>query len=184
MNKNRKHLLITLCLMLVVCVVSVGGTLAWLTASTGDVINTFQPTDIKVELEEKVPADRTAQLIPGKSIRKDPKVSADGDIPFYLFVKVTKENWPESGVTYTIADGWLPLSDGVYYKKIDTVVDGEEVTDASILAGDQVLVSQDLTIADMTAIKTAGEPKLTFKAYVIQQEGFTDAAAAWAEVSK
>ncbi len=56
--------------MIVGC--AIGGTLAWLTHSTGPVTNTFTTSDIEVTLEETT--GDTYKMIPGYTITKDPKV--------------------------------------------------------------------------------------------------------------
>ena len=78
---KKKSLALVLALaMIVVCVV--GGTLAWLIATTGSVTNTFTYGDINIKLEETdatVAADGSAtkefKMIPGYTITKDPKVT-------------------------------------------------------------------------------------------------------------
>ena len=99
MKKNRKHLLITLCLMLVVCVISIGGTLAWLTDSTDTVKNTFTPTDINVEISETGATDtdgdktfeKSFEMVPGATIAKDPKVTVKANSQAcYVFVQIDK----------------------------------------------------------------------------------------------
>ena len=110
--KNRKtrsamrRMLFTLALVLVVAVASVGGTIAWLKASTDPVINTFTVGDINIDLYETKNSDGTettnattgkanhvtdwsAKLIPGSSYYKNPVVVVEqGSEPCWLFVKI------------------------------------------------------------------------------------------------
>ena len=96
---------------------AVGGTIAWLTAQTDPVVNTFTYGDINIELTETKPKNQQAKIIPGVDIEKDPKVTVKANSEAcWLFVKVEEENWPtftESDgtrkVKYGIADGWTAL---------------------------------------------------------------------------
>ena len=82
--KNRKtrsamrRMLFTLALVLVVAVASVGGTIAWLTATTDPVVNTFTYGNINIELTETKPTNRQAKIIPGVDIDKDPQGDGQG----------------------------------------------------------------------------------------------------------
>ncbi len=68
---KKKTVTLLLALTLVLGVVA-GGTIAWLTAETEPVVNTFTTSDIKVNLEESENLDLT--MTPGWTIKKDPKV--------------------------------------------------------------------------------------------------------------
>lgn len=162
---------------------AVGGTIAWLTAQTGEVKNTFTYGNINIELNETKPVNREAKIIPGKDIEKDPtvKVLANSE-DCWLFVKVVKEGtFVANKVTYDIADGW-ELVEGqtnVYWREVSANAANQ---DFPVLKDNKVTVSNTLTKADIKDITT--DPTLTFTAYAIQKEGFADAKAAWAEVSK
>ena len=181
-----KVLVMTLALMLVVGL-SVGGTLAWLTAKTNSVVNTFTVGDIDITLAETTGA--TYKIIPGVDLPKDPKVTVVQDSEAcWLFVKVEEANWPDAveedgtrKVNYAIADGWTLVggTTNVYYREV-AASDADQAFD--VLANNQVTVSETLTKTEANAITVA--PTLTFTAYAIQQEGFTSAEAAWAEASK
>ena len=191
---KKKSLALVLALaMIVVCVV--GGTLAWLIATTGSVTNTFTYGDINIKLEETdatVSADGSAtkefKMIPGYTIAKDPKVTVlAGSEKCYLFVKVDKSANFDTFMTYEMADGWTALDgvNGVYYRVVDTAGMG---TPYSVLANDQVTVKDTVTKADMNALKVDGatQPTLTFTAYACQYNSSNgthfDAADAWAKV--
>ncbi len=175
---------------------AVGGTIAWLTAKTTPVVNTFTYGDIKIDLTES--GDRSFKIIPGVDITKDPKVTVEATSePCYLFVKVEEENWPtftetdattgktKNKVSYEIADGWTALEgqNGVYYRIINTVTTAN--TDYPVLKDNKVTVSENLSKAEINGIAADKKiPKLTFTAYAIQKEGFATPEAAWTEVSK
>lgn len=175
----------------------IGGSVAWLTAKTDPVVNTFTYGDIKIELTETKPDDKTAKIIPGVDIEKDPKVTVKaGSEPCWLFVKVEEEGTFVNGkVSYSVRtdgnDGWKKLTgvDGVnnvYYRELGAT---NTDTDYYILKGDQnhpngvVTVSENLTKAEVNSITTQNQPKLTFTAYAVQKDGVDDAATAWAKVN-
>lgn len=182
----------TLALLLACCLtigVAAGGTLAWLTDSTGEVKNTFTTSDIGVTLTETT--GNSYKMIPGYEIEKDPKATVTaGSEECWLFVKVEKSTNFDTYMTYTMADGWTKLDnvdnvDNVYYRKV-AAAEGTTViaTDTSfnVLKDDKVTVKDTVTKADMTTAKE-NNPTLTFTAYVCQlnknaTEEFS-AAEAW-----
>lgn len=189
--RNRR-IALTVCLMLVVMVASIGGTVAWLTATTDPVENTFTYGNINIELTETKPTDREAKIIPGVNIEKDPKVTVKGGSEACrLFVEVKEEGtFVANKVTYSVANGWTKgdgtkIPANVYYREVGAVT---EDTSFYVLAGDTtypngvVTVSENLTKDDLKTITTANQPKLTFTAYAVQKDGIADAATAWSKV--
>lgn len=184
---STKVFLSLLALVLVVgC--AVGGTIAWLTATTEPVVNTFTYGKIKIELTETTGTEY--KIIPGVNISKDPKVTVKADSEAcWLFVKVAeKGTFVTDKVTYSIANGWMPLDatnhPGVYYREVDAVTAD---TNFNVLAGDTtypngvVTVSENLTKAEANSVAT--QSTLTFTAYAVQKDGIDTAAEAWAKVS-
>lgn len=179
---KKKSLALVLALaMIVVCVV--GGTLAWLIATTPEVKNTFTTSNVDITLTETT---TNYQMIPGYTIDKNPTVTVKaGSEDCYLFVKVEKSSNFDSFMTYTIADGWTALTgvDGVYYRVVNA-----STTDQAfdVLKDNQVTVKDTVTKADMNALKADGaiQPTLTFTAYAVQlnKNNTTEftAAEAWA----
>lgn len=162
----------------------IGGTMAWLTAQTTPVTNTFTTSDIGVTLAETT--GTSYQMIPGYTITKDPKVTVTaGSETCYLFVKVEKSTNFDAFMEYSMADGWTELTEGsgVFYRIVES---NALVREFSILAGDTVTVKADVTKEMMTA-RDFTSPTLTFTAYASQYmknntEHFTPADA-WANVS-
>lgn len=184
---STKVFLSLLALVLVVgC--AVGGTIAWLTATTDPVVNTFTYGKIKIKLTETTGTEY--KIIPGVNISKDPKVTViGGSEACWLFVKVAEEGtFVTDKVTYSIANGWMPLNatnhPGVYYREVDAVTAD---TDFYVLAGDTtypngvVTVSENLTKAEVNRVATQ-QPTLTFTAYAVQKDGINTAADAWDKV--
>ena len=100
MKKAKKVIALTLCAVMLV-VGSVAGTMAYLTSSTGDVVNTFTVGNVTITLDEAnvdlygdVTTGRTTEgnqykLIPGHEYTKDPVVHVEnGSENSWVFVKV------------------------------------------------------------------------------------------------
>lgn len=210
--QTRRNALLVAALMLVVCIASIGGTIAWLTDSTGPVNNTFTPSNIDIKLEETVPANQTAKMVPGDTIAKDPKVTVLANSePCWVFVKITenigeivkKENEDGTKEYYTFDDfidykvnaAWKPVEgygDVYYYEVINMPTTNQELpaiigyeTDGGSFVANEVFVNTTVTKGMMDALKTAGNdgyPKLSFTAYAIQKASFGTAKAAWEEL--
>ena len=181
---NKKGLALLLALMLVIGA-AVGGTVAWLTAKTDAVVNTFTTSDISIKLEETT---TDYKMVPGYTIEKDPaaKVLA-GSEECWLFVKIEKSGNFDQYLTYEPANGWEPVAEetNVYARKVTTADFG---TAFSVLQNDQVTVKGTVTEGMMTSLTTASYPTLTITAYASQlykSAGveFT-AAEAWANAPK
>ncbi len=180
---KKKGLAMVLALVLLaVCAVS--GTLAWLTAKSDTVVNTFTTSDIKVELTE---TNETYKMVPGYDIHKDPKAKVlAGSEECYLFVKLDKSQNFDTFLTYEMAEGWtlVPSETNVYFRKVLTADIG---TAYSVLANDQVTVKGEVTKAMMDGLTTETLPKLTVTAYASQlhKNATTEftAAEAWAKVT-
>jgi len=107
-SNHSKSLALVLSLILVIGCVA-GGTLAWLTADSGPVTNTFTESNIDIKLDETKPQNKTAPMVPGWTIDKDPKVTVeDGSEYCWLFVKITESVTPDLDdyISYAIASGW------------------------------------------------------------------------------
>lgn len=186
MRKRRgistKALVALLALVLVIgC--SLGGSLAWLTAKTDPVTNTFTVGDINITLSETTGNDY--MILPGVNIPKDPKVTVEADSEAcWLFVQVKEDNWPVfNGVrkaNYQPAAGWTPLDEknhpGVYYREVDAAT-AEKGEAYGVLLNNEVTVSDTLTKAEINGITT--KPQLTFTAYAVQKEAANNPTDAW-----
>lgn len=182
---KKKVLALVLAMVLVVVGVA-AGTLAWLTAKSDTVTNTFTTSDIRVELTE---TNETYKMIPGYDIHKDPKAKVvSGSEECFLFVKLEKSANFDDFMTYEMADGWTALTgeNGVYYRKVQTADIDKPF---GVLKDDKVTVKGTVTKDMMNAIdnNTAANPTLTITAYASQlyKDGTTQftAAEAWANVN-
>lgn len=195
MSKRKKKgvstkVFLSLLALVLVAGCAVGGTIAWLTATTDPVVNTFTYGKIKIDLAETTGTEY--KIIPGVNISKDPKVTVKADSEAcWLFVKVAEEGtFVADKVTYSIAEGWKVLDatnhPGVYYREVDAVTAD---TNFNVLAGDTtypngvVTVSENLTKKDIKGL-TETRPQLIFTAYAVQKDGINTAADAWAQVDK
>ena len=188
MKKNiRKPLLIGLSLVLV-CVISVMGTIAYLTSTTGPVTNTFTAAGLVTdtfELKERpikgnpgayefdgenYTADSiNYTVIPGTTLPKDPKITITGlEVDAFLFLKV-EDNTPAT-IEWNLQSGWTQMgTSNIYYR--------------AVAAGNHnfnLIENNELTVAGTyTAPATSGSEQLVFTAYLVQSAGFSDASAAW-----
>lgn len=174
----KKKAWVSLVAVVLVLCCAVGGTLAWLTAKTNEVKNTFTVGDINIALTETT---EDYKMVPGNTIAKDPKVTVKaGSEACWLFVKVEKSANFDQYLSYVMADGWTKLEEGVYYREVDATTAG---TDFAVLKDNQVKVLDTVTKPMLEAAKT-NAPTLTFTAYAVQKANIADAATAWAEASK
>ena len=183
-NRSAKPVALLLALVLVLGI-AIGGTIAWLTDSTGTVTNTFTTSDIEITLEES--DDLDLQMIPGHTITKDPKVTVDADSEdCYLFVEITKgATFDDYFEEYEVDTAWTALEgyEGVYY--IDNPAKGTAIP---VLKNNKVLVSGDVTKTMMENIDNGATaaPTLGFTAYAIQRNNSNDSqfgpVNAWKEI--
>ena len=203
----KKTLTMVLALVLVFAL-GVGGTLAWLSATTTPVVNTFTVGDINIDLneheyvpstkslatdKEPVKTNKNYKFVPGDTLPKDPYVTVKaGSEACWLFVKIDETNNTVTGlngkvVSYDIdtTKGWAPVTgvENVWYKQLAATA---EDTDYNVLLNKQVTVNADITktMADNTL--DSAKPVLTFTAYAIQSANLkngdttvTTAEAAW-----
>lgn len=163
--KKRNILTIALAIALT-AIISVGATMAYLTAQDDKVVNTFTFADnMEVQVSEPEPTPtgdedvtsdptgiRYDNIVPNQKLDKSPRISTKTTVDSYVFVRVTGASdlvQPEA-----ILNGWTAISkgtaddhyNGVYYKKV-------EVTDPAP-AGD---VYKLLSIFDKVVV---GNPDL------------------------
>lgn len=119
-KRNKKTLMVKKIIVVLAAVVllvsaTIGGTLAWLTSTTGTVTNTFTVGDINIELKEStltngqldstLNSDNTwtnltesvdnYKFIPGTDLNKNPTVKVEAKSEkCFLFVTVELKNWP------------------------------------------------------------------------------------------
>lgn len=199
---KKKTLALLLALVLVFGA-AVGGTIAYLTAKTDPVVNTFTVGKVAITLDEK-DTDGSSngkrdtanayQLIPGTTYEKDPTVTVKaGSEDCYLFVKFEEKNGVATYLNYTSklkAPEWTQ-GDGtnipadVWYREV-TKADTDTVF--TLLAGNDTYTNGCITVNANTvtneSMNTAKTAELVYTAYACQKSGFeSDAAGAWAAVN-
>lgn len=172
-----KPMLIAMAVVLLLGCVT-GGTLAWLTDKTDEVVNTFTTSNIDITLTETGATNNRAsfKMIPGYTIDKDPKVTVvEGSEDCWLFVKIDESDNLRSYVSYTVADGWNKLIEdkdgnplnGIYYRAVLTTAPEKAF---SVLKDDKVTVLDTVTKTMMEDLAKEGatQPTLTFQAAAVQ----------------
>ena len=173
----KKKLTVSLAVLALVACMAAGATLAWLTAKTSSVTNTFTYGDINIELKETT--GESYKMVPGNTIAKDPKVTVKANSEAcWLFVKVEKSGNFDSFMEYGIASGWTKLDgvDGVYYREVDSPTDD---TVFDVLKDNSVTVKTTVTKEQFNSLTSTTMPTLTFTAYACQKDNVSTAADAW-----
>ena len=182
----KKKITITIICAVLSCVCLIGTTLAWLTAETAPITNTFTYGDINITLVETKgtgsATEKTFKMLPGAVIDKDPIVTVtSGSENCWLFIKVEKGNNPDNYLDYSVdtAGGWtlVPGQTDVYYRQVDY----NETDDQpfNVLTDNKVTVKSSLTKTELTNIGT-DYPTLKFTAYAVQRDSNIDTVAeAW-----
>lgn len=206
-KQRNRRIALTACLMIAVMVASIGGTLAWLTDTTGPVTNTFTAGDINIDLTETT---TDYKMVPDHTIPKNPKVTVKaGSEACWLFVEITEAGFTSAkGTRYTFdqfleydidnaekgtsdttaANKWTKLTSEtnriVYYRQVDAT---SADVDFTVLKDNQVSVKNTVTKAMLNDVvvptETAGTvlaPTLTFNAYAVQWDtSIATVDAAW-----
>lgn len=192
--KLRKVLLTVFSAMLIVCL-SVGATVAYLTANDS-VTNTFTVGNVKITLDESKVTEygvaeegaarvtaNTYKLIPGHTYTKDPTIHVDANSEdCWLFVHLDNGIGPIMDNTtvedqMTADDNWVQIkgANNVYYYK------------SVVKAGEDIAVFKTVTIkktATNTDIDDHDQHLIQVTAYAVQADGFETALAAWEAAPK
>ncbi len=121
----KKSLITMLVALVLVAAVGVGATLAYLTDSTEEKINTFTVGDVDIDLTEEADAARTDALVeetedgysftnlqPGDVVNKKPVVTvAEGSNKCYVYVKVSEVDYLTADID---EEDWEALGNGIY----------------------------------------------------------------------
>ena len=113
MNKTVKKLTIAVVALALMLLGVVGGVVAWLTASTDTVTNTFTYGEIAITLEENgatTTGIAFTNVVPGDQLAKNPTVTVNAKSEAcYVYVKITNNlvlSDKSLAATYTKNDGW------------------------------------------------------------------------------
>ena len=193
---KKKILALTLVFALALAL-GIGGTVAWLTAQTSPVVNTFTVGDINITLAETGTTNNAKNytFVPGDTLAKDPKVTVTaGSEDCYLFVKVEEANNTATGLTGKVinwsvdagtdpASTWVPVPehDGYWYRTVPAVAANtteENLPSFDVLKDNQVTVNEEVT-KDMVTGLTANKPTITVTAAAVQKDNVNTVADAW-----
>ena len=176
---KKKFIVLTVAVSILL-VAAVGGTVAWIIATSNPVENTFTVGNVKITLTETTGS--SYEMTPGVTVEKDPTVTVKaGSDACWLFVKIEKSADFDSFMTYHTADGWTSLADhdGVYYRQVEKT---EADTAFPVLRNHHVMTNESVTEEQLNAVTV--NPTLSFTAYAIQQTGFSTAELAWNELNR
>ena len=188
----KKKLMTVLALVLVIAM-SVAGTIAFLTDTTGPIANTFTVGKVDITLTETFNTDTDddgendawqAQLIPGTTYTKDPVVTVTDDSEdCWLFVKFEEKNDAATYLNYTsnltLESGWTQgdgtnIPANVWYR---AVAKDATVKSFHLLANDTVTI--DSTAVTNDNMNDAANAELVYTAYACQKDNMS-VEAAWA----
>ena len=171
----KKKLVVLLLSLLCACGIGVSATLAYLMANPSHVENTFTIGDVQLSLSETT--GNRYQLIPGTTIKKDPKVTVkSGSESCWVFVKIQTNETFKSYLSFAITDEWTALDgvSGVYYLEYSQLDTNQVYT---VLLDDCVQVTDTLTETKMTNI--TDKPVMNVTAYAVQRHSIANATDAW-----
>ena len=198
----KKRTLALILALVLVFGAAVGGTIAYLTDTTGPIANTFTVGKVDITLTETFNTDTNkdgkidawqAQLIPGTTYAKDPVVTVTADSEdCWLFVRFEEKNDAATYLNYTsnltAANGWTQgdgtnIPSNVWYRAVNKA---DPTKSFQLLAGNNdyltgcISVKNTVTNDNMTAASAA---QLVYTAYACQSANMS-VNAAWTEVNK
>lgn len=147
--KKRSMFLMSFALLLLLVV---GGTMAWFTAESGEVVNTFKAGTVEIELHDDFSQEEGKDVLnvnPGDAYDKIVYVENTGTKRAYIRVQLTPEwtlvegkNFPEELTSSTLTpailselgDNWIQIGDWYYYKEIlNPVAEGDKDATSNLI---------------------------------------------------
>lgn len=189
----KKKILSLVLVFALALALGIGGTVAWLTAKTEEVVNTFTVGDINIDLTETGTDEygkKSYEVVPGGTYAKDPTITIKEDSEScYVFVTVDVQNNGSDNQTYVkwaVREGWTLFKQvgTKYFYYYNTKVSNAPQT-LYVLAGtgDGEFKNGYVTVdggnvtkeySDAIENKSVAAPKLTFMAYAVQSENLKD----------
>ena len=102
--------------VVLILALAIGGTIAWMSTKTDSVVNTFNPSRVTCEVEEKFNGE----------VKTDVNVRNTGDIPAFIRVKLVSYRTNDAGdhiggvaeaPSFNFGAGWVGYGDYYYYTK-------------------------------------------------------------------
>lgn len=180
----KSRIMISLLALVLVCCVTISGTLAWMMRQTAPVVNTFTVGDIQIELAEQAGiADiqdenlRQFTMVPGQMVQKDPVITVKaGSESCWLFAELDESENFDQFLSYEPAEGWEQLNttgSAVYYRMVLQEDTAQTDQTYPVLLDNQVTV-KNVPKAELEAMESY--PTLTVTAYAIQRDGIVDSS--------
>lgn len=204
---SKKRTLLTVLALVLVCVVSIAGTVAYMSMQGGSVENTFiaagggkladslKLSEHKVQKQQDGSYVLTAEttqtnsyeVMPGMTLPKDPTITVEGKTAAaaYLYVEVVSDL--DANYTWTMDDAWLELT-GVTGAKGGKVYVYAGATGAAMILNDTnvpasipVIEDNKIVVAQDAQDLNTSAFNLKFYAYMAQAvvDGSSDAATVY-----
>ena len=171
----KKSTLWLLIISVVVLLVGIGYTLAYIIALSNNVENTFTVGNVEITLTETTGSEY--KLTPGVILQKDPTITVkQGSDDCWVFVEVKQDSKLKDFCDFEIDSGWTRLDnyDGVYYQRVTK--SKNDVT-LNVIKYCQVSVKDTVTEEQLNTI--GNSLNLDFTAGAIQNYGFDSPQDAW-----
>lgn len=189
---KKRNILTAVLALALVAVIAVGGTLAYLTDTDDQVVNTFTfAQGMEVQLWEPDPQNSTnpafpianesvtgdpekgwdyTNVVPGQDLIKAPTLATTTSVDAYVFVKV--DGFTNDLTRGEIKNEWKTLNEdefgnGIFYKEVTGAASQQEL----------LALFETVKVADNLA-GTTSLPKITIDVYEIQAASFASAAEA------
>lgn len=167
----KKASALTIAIILIL-VMAIGGTVAFLVTHTDQIVNTFQPTDVTCEINEEFNDNNT--------VKTSAVVENTGKIPAYIRVAVVANTVDDEGNITGAADvstelassGWTKVGDYYYY---NGVVKPNETTGNLLAEGIDL---NDIQVTILASAIQAEPTNAVAEAWDVQFNGST-----WSAVS-
>lgn len=195
---TTKKLAIAVVALSLVLVGVIGGTLAYLIDESDEVTNTFTYGQIEIELWETDPTSNEktttgveyARIVPGAVVNKNPTVTVKAKSEdCWVYVMVTN-NVVLNGTavaTYTVNTDWEEIATNGTSKlyRYNTKVEYSTSAQDTSAVFSKVKFADNLTVANITALKASTDANIVVKAYAhqatvgVEQDTADTAAIAW-----
>lgn len=172
-KKANKRIGILILSLLLIAVAAIGGTMAYLTAKTPQVVNTFTPAEVTTDITEKF----------DRKVKKNVNVTNTGDIDAYIRVKlvtyrVNGDGNPIGGASeipsFEPGENWFEYG-GYYYYTLPVAPGKSPECD---LIGDEGIELKDYAVENSTD-PDGGKQVIEVMAEAIQSEPAEAVGEAW-----
>ena len=165
-SKKKSFVLIFSCILLLIVVVN--GTIAWLKSESNLLISKFSYGNIKIFITEEDVNDeniKNYEIVPGAKIKKNTTITVEENSEdCWLFVVIEKSDNFDDFMNYLLDDGWIELEqyENIYYRKVDKK---NEKQIYSVFKDDIVYVNSDITRALFNSLTNENYPTISISAY-------------------